>query len=344
MLNDSFSYKRLLLLFGLIWVLWSALHGLALYYLGWELNVATGDSVVSNLLLFAVCFALTNSLRFYNPGKTNWQNLIVLSLTLSLVFLFVDYLILSAAYSELKSYQEFLQKSLPIRFGLSFLMVGWVVVLVWLWRYILGQKETEQRKAYSEKLLREAELSNLRQQLQPHFLFNSLNSISALIVSRPQEARKMIHQLSDFLRGTLKKDEQQKVSLSEEMQQLQLYLEIEKVRFGHRLNTELSNPEELSALELPALILQPVVENAIKFGLYDTTDLVTIKIAVGLENNFLIIRVSNPFDPETAIPRKGTGFGLNSVKRRLFLIYTRHDLLETENRDNIFITTIKIPQ
>ncbi len=96
-------------------------------------------------------------------------------------------------------------------------------------------KELANRKTETEQLSKEAELFKLRRQFQPHFLFNSLNSISALIGSDPEKARHMIYQLSDFLRGTLKKDEQQWIALEEEIQYLQLYLEIEKVRFGHRL-------------------------------------------------------------------------------------------------------------
>src|SRR5258708_40173562 len=105
-------------------------------------------------------------------------------------------------------------------------------------------------------------------------LFNSINSISAITGSKPEQARKMIQQLSDFLRGNLKKEEQQWVPLSEELQYLELYLDIEKVRFGHRLSTEISCEEGCLGLKLPPMLLQPIVENAIKFGLYDTTDAV----------------------------------------------------------------------
>ena len=117
------------------------------------------------------------------------------------------------------------------------------------------------------------------QQLQPHFLFNSLNSINALIGFKPDEARKMIHQLSDFLRGTLKKDDDQlQVTLNDELQHLNLYLEIEKVRFGHRLQTEISCDERSGSAKLPSMLLQPIVENAIKFGLYDTTGEVVVSL------------------------------------------------------------------
>ncbi|HWA35738.1 MAG TPA: histidine kinase, partial [Cyclobacteriaceae bacterium] len=194
------------------------------------------------------------------------------------------------------------------------------------------------------RLARDAELSNLRQQLQPHFLFNSLNSISALAGSQPTEARKMIQQLSDFLRGTIRKDDKSLVTLEEELHHLQLYLDIEKVRFGHRLNTQIDKTPDSLGMQLPSLLLQPIVENAIKFGLYDTVGEIGISIAARVENNALVIEVKNPFDPATATPQRGTGFGLSSVQRRLSLMYFRNDLLSTSQSDNIFTTTVKIPQ
>ena len=153
----------------------------------------------------------------------------------------------------------------------------------------------------------------------------------------------MVQQLSDFLRGTLKKEEHQWNSLDEEFQHLQLYLDIEKVRFGHRLSTSIHNLASQDA-RIPALLLQPIVENAIKFGLYDTTGDINISINARQEANNLVVEVINPFDPETSSPRKGTGFGLSSVQRRLYLLFARNDLLQTEVKDELFITTIKIPQ
>jgi len=196
----------------------------------------------------------------------------------------------------------------------------------------------------AKQMAKDAELYKLRQQLQPHFLFNSLNSISALTGTQPEKARHMIFQLSEFLRGTLKKDEKQWNSLEEEMQYLELYLEIEKVRFGHRLQTNILCDDDALQLQLPAMLLQPVVENAIKFGLYDTTGEVLIKVEAKKLNDSLKVVVENPFDPETAQPLKGTGFGLASIQRRLFLLFARQDLLKTEKEDSRFITTILIPQ
>ena len=123
-----------------------------------------------------------------------------------------------------------------------------------------------------------------------------------------------------------------------------MYLDIEKVRFGNRLATLIETDETTGRLKLPALLLQPIVENAIKFGLYDTTGETLIEINTSKENNSLIVKVSNPFDPETSSSNQGTGFGLKSVQRRLYLLYGRNDLLATETKENIFTTTVKIPQ
>jgi LytS/YehU family sensor histidine kinase len=110
------------------------------------------------------------------------------------------------------------------------------------------------------------------------------------------------------------------------------------------LQTEIIFDDALQSAKLPALLLQPVVENAIKFGLYDTYGDVLITLKATQENNYLKIMIQNPFDPETSQPLKGTGFGLSSVQRRLFLLFARHDLLQTQKDGQNFITTILIPQ
>lgn len=202
----------------------------------------------------------------------------------------------------------------------------------------------KRRKDESEKMVRDAELYNLRQQLQPHFLFNSLNSIIALIGSKPTEARNMTFQLSDFLRGTMRKDEKQFTTVEEEINHLSLYLDIEKVRFGHRLSTEFEYEEDVLSGKIPVMILQPLVENAIKFGLYNVTDQVTIKTKILLENNLLSIEISNPFEQDQPEQKKGTGFGLTSIQRRLYLLFGRTDLLQTSVDGNTFISTLRIPQ
>ena len=142
----------------------------------------------------------------------------------------------------------------------------------------------------------------------------------------------------------LKNDEKTLVSLEEELHYLQLYLDIEKVRFGHRLSTEVKHDEKSLQGQIPQMLLQPIVENAIKFGLYDITGAVTITINATWNNGQLVVVIQNPFDPQTAKARSGTGFGLSSIQRRLYLLYARKDLIETKAENNLFTTTVTIPQ
>jgi two-component system LytT family sensor kinase len=306
-------------------------------------NISLKDSVISNTLLTLFCWSISNNLSFFIPKENKYTYLIIWCLVVSGVYLFIIWNVLPSKYPNDTAYLFILQKSLPIRFIFAVLLTGCMTVISILSYSQQEQKELEGRKNEAEKLTREAELNSLREKLHPHFLFNSLNSISALTISKPEQARKMVHQLSDFLRGTLRKDDQLS-TLKEELEHLQLYLEIEKVRFGNRLITEIEVDECLFGKQIPPMLLQPIVENAIKFGLYDTLEAVKISIVTSFEIPYLNITVSNPFDAETAHPNKGTGFGLSSITRRLNLIYNRSDLLSTKSQNHQFITTLKIPQ
>jgi len=342
--TNGISYR---IIFGYsVWCLvWMALLALALHQnadLNWW--QAGSDAVISNIILAFGGYAMTTSMKMYQPDRKKLLYFLITTVTLALICVALTQWTLKQIFPDDIGYHIFFKHTFLIRFLFSALIITLISAMGWVWYFFREQNDAQNRRADSEKLAREAELSKLRQQLQPHFLFNSLNSISALAGTKPEEARRMIQQLSDFLRGTLRKDDQQLVCLSEELQHLQLYLEIEKVRFGHRLNTEVTQAKETESMALPSLLLQPIVENAIKFGLYDTVGIITIRIAARAENNMLIIEVENPFDPETTTPRHGTGFGLNSVQRRLYLLYARNDLLTTRQYEHIFTTEIKIPQ
>lgn len=330
------------LAFGAWWLCWGVLHAFVMNWFGFTWDVAIWESVINNLLLAGCALLVTITLQFYIPQKNRYGYILGLCSVLAILWLFLSRTLLMLVIKEASDYERFFSQSVPIRFAIGFLIIGCMALISVLWYTIHDQREIEKRKEEADKLSRDAELYKLRQQLQPHFLFNSLNSINALIGSQPQKARNMIQQLSDFLRGTLKKEDHQWISLEEELQHLQLYLEIEKVRFGHRLSTQIAN--DTTGMKLPAMLLQPVVENAIKFGLYDTVGDITISIEARKDDGSLVLQVQNPFDPETSSPKKGTGFGLSSVQRRLYLLFARNDLLKTEVNEQLFTTTIKIPQ
>lgn len=343
MAASPLNAPRFLWLFAAGWLLWISLHVLVLTNYGFSFSEAMWDSTISNGLLIGASLLVSCVLGFYLPTLQRFVFVLMLCVGITVVWMLLSYYLTNTVLHNHKDFRSFFVLSIPVRAVIGFLIIGCMALLSVLWYTLQDQHAAEKRRAEAERLAKEAELFKLRQQLQPHFLFNSLNSINALIGVRPQQARTMIQQLSDFLRGTLKKEERQWTSLEEELQHLQLYLEIEKVRFGHRLSTTVENSAG-SDSQLPSLLLQPIVENAIKFGLYDTTGELTISIHAKEEGNMLVITVQNPFDPSTTLPKHGTGFGLHSVQRRLYLLFARTDLLKTEAQDSLFTTTIKIPQ
>lgn len=332
------------LLYAAAWVAWSLMQIKILYDWGFAWNVSAMDSLVSNGTLALTAIITINNLRYYRPKKGKYIYIFIVCAAKAGIWSAIVKYVMINIYPDQNEYLQFLDKFMFIRLDIALLIILCMALISELYYTLDEQKDSEHRKTDAEKLAREAELYKLRQQLQPHFLFNSLNSISALITIQPAQARKMIQQLSEFLRGTLKKEDNQWISLEDELQHLQLYLDIEKVRFGHRLNTAVNSDETTARMQLPSMLLQPLVENAIKFGLYDTTEAVTIQIAARRENNYLVVSIENPFDPETSSPKQGTGFGLSSVQRRLYLLFARNDLLNTSHSGNQFTTVIKIPQ
>jgi two-component system, LytTR family, sensor kinase len=343
MIKSLSGKVKIVFIYLVWWCVWVADQALVLHQTGFDWPTAFTDAFVTQGVVALAGYIINTSMHSYQPSARNSIYVIVWSMALAALCVLLQRWLLAQLFND-QAYLVFIENTLVVRGAFAWLMIMMIAVLTWFWVYVNEKQETEKRKQDSERLAREAELSSLRLQLQPHFLFNSLNSISALIGTQPEQARKMIHQLSDFLRGTVRKEEGQLVSLKEELDNLQLYLEIEKVRFGHRLVTVMHNDERSLIMKIPPLLLQPVVENAIKFGLYDNVGEVEISIRATTANDTLLLEIKNPFDPMTSQPRKGAGFGLSSIQRRLYLLYAQNDLLHTHQENNIFITTIKIPQ
>lgn len=344
MARSLLSSTRAIVLFSIFWWIVMQDHFMVLYWYGVPARAAIIDSATTNILLLLASLLVINTLRFYLPQRQGYLSLLAWCIVLTTIVTLLSRGLIGLFLRGYGDYLSSMNPSLIIRISFIFLILCCFTLLSVVWYSWTEQHEQEKRKQDAERLAREAELFKLRQQLQPHFLFNSLNSINALIGNRPTEARKMVQQLSDFLRGTIKKEEHERIALAEELQYLQLYLDIEKVRFGNRLTVETAVAEDAATCMIPALLLQPVVENAIKFGLYDTTDEIVIRISAQKSDNMLVLTISNPFDPQTAQPKEGTGFGLRSVRRRLDLLYATPGLLQTEATGNLFVTTIKVPQ
>lgn len=305
-------------------------------------TIGAYDAIIGALTMTGISYLIYSTLQFYLPNNKNYWKLF----SMAAIFSVISVIITRFFITKFSPDQDlvYLNFSLPFRFVINFLIITCVMTVNVFWNIQEELISNKKRKEESESMVRDAELYNLRQQLQPHFLFNSLNSIIALIGSKPLEARNMVFQLSDFLRGTMRKDEKQFSTVEEEIDHLSLYLDIEKVRFGHRLQTEFIVQDEVMNAKIPVMILQPLVENAIKFGLYNITEQVKISVKLQLENNLVEVEISNPFDEEQPTPKKGTGFGLTSIQRRLYLLFSRTDLLQTKIEGDTFISILRIPQ
>lgn len=310
---------------------------------GLGVEIAAVDGLVFGLALALALSVIYSMFGYFLPKKENLGQLLGVPLVLSALGVLGHRYLMAWWYADAPEYVLFLQKTFYLRMAVLAGAEVLFALLALLGIKLQDQEELSRRESQMLQLSKDAELAQLRQQLQPHFLFNSLNSISALVGTQPQKAREMVLQLSEFLRGTIRKDSKSWISLGEELDYLRMYLDIERVRFGHRLVVDFRVDPGLEQFKIPQLLIQPLVENAIKHGLYGMTGAVEIKIDCKKEGNYLALEVSNPFDADMSAP-DGTGFGLSSVERRLYLIFGRKDLLSKESSGGIFRVLLKIPQ
>ncbi|MCH5596808.1 histidine kinase [Niabella ginsengisoli] len=204
-MSSPLSEKRFIFSLIVGWVILVNAQALILYRLQFPLSIAISDSLICISLLLLAGLLVLNITKYYLPTSYQYVGVVVSSIVLAALWLLVSNSFLKIIFSGQIAYLSFLHNSLAIRFAFAFLVLTIVTTASILWYNWQERQKESQRKSDVEALSREAELFKLRQQLQPHFLFNSLNSINALIGIDPQLARKMVQQLSDFLRGTLKK-------------------------------------------------------------------------------------------------------------------------------------------
>ena len=211
---------------------------------------------------------------------------------------------------------------------------------------LAANKEEQLKRAKAESMAHEAQLKMLRYQLNPHFLFNTLNSISSLVNKRDDSrANEMILQLSDFLRHSLYIDPVEGITLKEELDALNLYLRIEQARFGDRLSIHLDVSSEAEQLHVPSMILQPLVENAIKYAIAPCEEGGEIKVSAGLyKDDMIAIRVTDngPGFDENVIDESSVGVGLRNTRERLNTFYRGNSrfLIDSNEKNGTTISII----
>lgn len=345
--HPIFSELRILKLYAAVWMIVCAVHAginLIIYQLPYELAII--DSLTFNALMFFLGLSIWYPIVYSDRSKGRIHTVIQIVLVGSLIvfiWLFLGYKLLALIFAEEVINQLFDRNALIIRTTVGGLIYT-VFVMVYYMLIVYNEMEEKNRQHdQMQRLLRETELNALKTQLNPHFLFNSLNSVSALTITDADAAREMINKLSEFMRYSLKKNEDALLPLRDELKNIARYLEIEKVRFGDRLLCESEVPQDCKAHLVPVLILQPLFENAVKHGVYESIEPVTIRTYCRMVDSVLEISIINNYEEDT-VSRKGEGVGLANVRNRLQLIYNRHDLLSINRENHYFEVIVRFPQ
>jgi len=247
--------------------------------------------------------------------------------------------------SQIHTFQGLDQKFVPqapLLFAAGFLLYSLAVASHYVILEIEESRAAQARVLETSILARDAELKALKAQINPHFLFNSLNSISALTSIDAARAREMCILLADFLRMTLGLGEKALVPLREELELLQRFLAIEKVRFGERLHVDAHIETQSETCLLPPLLLQPLVENAIIHGVATLPAGGTVRLAAQCSGGRLHLSVENSVDPDAPAPRK-SGLGLANVRLRLEARYGKDATLRSTAEEELFRVTISLP-
>jgi sensor histidine kinase YesM len=341
------NIKTASIYFGL-WILIAGIHFFVLgFYYKIPFQISIADALVFNFICSILGLILWFAIRFAQPRDPTFSTLVLYQVTFLAVFLLVwagsSYSLLKVIFPTNYHYQDFLDNSIPWRLVSGTFYYLLLVLVYYLVIYYFNLQEKIKAEGRLNEMIRESELNLLKSQINPHFLFNSLNSISSLTITNPEQAREMTIKLSDFLRYSVSMGNNRFSTLGKEIEHIRKYLDIEKVRFGTKLKYTIAVNEECMDCEIPVMILQPLYENAVKHGVYESSGEVTIKTTACFVNGYVEIIITNDFEPG-APSRKGTGIGLANIRERLKLIYKNEQLLMTEKKGNKFEVMLVLPQ
>jgi sensor histidine kinase YesM len=348
MLNPIITQPKNFLVYLVSWCVIMLLHFVIMYfYFDFGILIAAADAGIYTVLLFLLGIGVWYIVRYLNISDQSYHLILADHLVtggiIVLMWLFGGYYLLKTLFSSNTAFTDFLTTTLPWRFVFGILLYALIVLIYYLINYYKNYQEKLMNESELKQAVQESELNLLKAQINPHFLFNSLNSINSLIFADPEKAQEMVLELSDFLRYTVRKDDNEEVSLRDELDNIRKYLDIEKIRFGQRLVIDDFVEDACLDAKIPNLILQPIYENAIKHGVNESTETITITTDCAFENSELIVMISNNYSTGT-LSSTGKGFGLENIRKRLLLHYKRTDLLEIEKSSYHFKVTLKIPQ
>ena len=347
MVHPILSNVRYLLLYSIFWLL-CTLVGTTLQVYNYHLDfiIAFIHSAIYNFTYAVLAIGLWYTVRYNNLETANLLKrifyLLFQAIIISGLWLLICFLILKNVFSDNKAYQAILFQSIPIQFGIGIMYYTLSIMFYYLLLSYRNLQEKTRNEAELKALVKETELNLLKSQINPHFLFNSLNSISSLTITNPAKAQEMIIKLSEFLRHSIRQKNEHLVPLKDEIVHIQYYLDIEKIRFGDRLKYDFKMDDGCNDHLVPGMLLQPLFENAIKHGVYESTEEVTVTFTCESIPAGLKLTISNNFDPN-ALPRKGNKMGIKNIINRLKLLYQSDNLLKILKSANFFVVEITIP-
>jgi len=309
---------------------------------------ALAVAVPLTMVYGAICLSSWYVCRVYPLQKTLFTRVILVQALAGILTILVWAAIAAAWVVFLqrafafRALQVHVVAKAPLLIGVGFILYSLTVAVHYLIVTFEASKESEQRELQSRIFAQEAELKALRAQINPHFLFNSLNSISALATQDPAAVRAMTLRLADFLRKSLRLGAQESIRLEEEVSMSLSFLEIEQIRYGSRLQIVQKIEEVCKDCLVPPLILQPLIENAVHHGIAHMIDGGTITLEAEWRGSVVHIRIENPIDPDRPRNRKG-GLGLDNVNKRLRAIYKDDAQLQTSENAGVFHTDLWLP-
>jgi two-component system, LytTR family, sensor kinase len=287
--------------------------------------IEQGSGIVGALLLFPVSYLVAVRFPLIDGG---WKRYLPVHLAAVVAFSFIETTLMALqreAIFRAVGWGHYDYGYMPVRYPMEFsqfFIFYWVTAgAIYLYHEIRFAREREIRQAHLQASLAEAQLRNLRLQLEPHFLFNTLNAISAAIYEDPRVADEMIGRLSEFLRLLLKQDRSQEVPLAREIEFLRLYTRIMEARLEDRLKLSIDIDERACEALVPQLILQPLLENAIRHGMDLASFDFDIAVTARLEGNRVVISVRDHGPGLADVPHTNGGIGLRNTVERLKHLY-----------------------
>jgi hypothetical protein len=346
--HPFFDNRRLFIPYLTVWAMVIVLQAYLLStFLTLSRQEAVAVSLFVNMLFILLSFLSWYPVRaiyaVYTGTGALFTTWLLFILFLEAVWLSFTLLAMPLFLPEEVVPRQLFMKILPWQAAAGFFMG---VITLFVYYLFLSEekiKEKEMQEAQLKALVRETELQFLKSQLNPHFLFNTLNNLGNMILQRPDEAREILVQLSAYLRNVLEQGKEEITTIRGELEQIRLYLGLEKIRFEERWDYRETVREGCEEMTFPVMILQPLFENAVRYAYYGAHRESIIRFLCEKEEGYVVITLINSYDPAAPVP-EGQGIGLRNIRKRLSLIYGRDDLLQIRRKEDTFEVRLRIPQ